>query len=148
MALIPHTIVPRSMLDMDKWAQPIGHGSNTLELFDPFDQLDHMMSRNLQWLHRPDFGFPTLPPVPQKYRIVVECAGFDPKSITTTIGDNKLVVTAHEEVKHDTDNFSVKEFKKTYELPNNAESDKLVSFMTPDGNLVLEVPLRGDYTYF
>lgn len=147
MSLISHSSIPRSMFDMDKWIQPFGHGTNTLELFDPFDQLDHMMSRNLQWLQRPDFGFPMLPLVPQKYRVVVDCAGFDPKSITTNVNNNKLVVSAHEEVKHDSDNFSVKEFKKTYELPPHSESDKLVSFMTPDGNLVLEVPLKETHAH-
>jgi len=85
---------------------------------------------------------PRLPTIPQKYRVSVDCAGFDPKSIKTEIHGRKLTVTAKEEHKVSSDNYSTKEFKKTYDLPENAETDKLVSFMTSHGNLICELPLK------
>lgn len=150
MALIPHGFFPRSAFDMDQWFKPVvphGAGHSTLDLFDPFDELDHMIGRNLQWLNKPDFlPMPLLPRVPQKYRITVDCVGFKPESIKTEVKGHKLIVTAREEVKHD-DDFSIKEFKKTYELPKHAEIEKLVSFMAPHGELVVEVPLKETDTH-
>jgi len=147
MSLIPHAFFPRSMFDMDQWfVKPQNYfgPSNTLDLFDPFDELDSTIGRNLQWLNKPEFLplMPVIPKVPQKYRIIVDCIGYNPKSIKTDVKDFKLTVYGREEVKHEGDDFSVKEFKKTYKLPEHAECDKLVSFMTSNGQLVIEVPLK------
>lgn len=147
MSLLPFGFMPRSMFDMDLWFRHprLGFGPSTLDLFDPFDELDQMMSRNLMWLHRPDFMRPLIdfPRFPHKYRVTVDCNGFNPKSIKTDIKGNKVTVSAHEEEKFNTDNYSVKEFRKTYELPLHAELDKLASFVTGNGQLVIETPLRN-----
>lgn len=134
------------MFDMDQWFHPGQHQGHptTLDLFDPFDELDHMIGRNLEWLSKPEFmQMPLMPRVPQKYRIVVDCHGYQPKSIKTEVHGDRLTVTGHEEVKHEgSDDFSVKQFKRTYRIPSHAESDKMVSFMTRHGQLVIEMPLR------
>lgn len=149
MALIPHNFFPRSMFDMDLWHHPVGGKQqqlalpNTLDLFDPFDELDHMVSRNLEWLNKPEFmGLPLVPRVPQKYRIVVDCHGYQPKSIKTEIKNDRLTVIGHEEVRHEGEDFQVKQFKRTYKIPPTCETDKLVSFMTRHGQLVIEIPMR------
>jgi len=143
MSLIPHGFFPRSAMDMDKWmSRPFGPLS-TLEAFDPFDELDHTLGRNMMWLNKPEFDMPMLPRVPQKYRITLDCVGYSPSAIKTDLKDNKLTVSAREEHKTpDTGDFSVKEFKRTYTLPPSAEGDKMVSFMTGDGQLCIEVPLK------
>ena len=125
------------MFQMDNWFKP------TLDLFDPFDNLDRMMSRNLQWLTRPSFiePLPLVPKIPEKYRVTVDCQGHDPKAIRTEFRDGKLIVSGRDEVKHSHDDYSIKEFKKTYKLPDNAEIDKLASFYA-NGQLVVEVPLK------
>jgi HSP20 family molecular chaperone IbpA len=133
------------MMDMDKWFHaPSVPGVSTLDLFDPFDELDHTIARNMQWLNKPDFMpmMPLMPRVPQKYRIIVDCVGYSPSSIKTDIVGKELVVTGREDVKQEGGDFSVKEFKKTYKLPENAECEKMVSFMTAHGELVIEVPLK------
>lgn len=133
------------MMDMDKWMTPYGGHLSTLEAFDPFDELDHMVGRNMQWLQRPDFmremGFGQ-PKVPQKYRVTLDCVGYSPNSIKTEWKGNQLTVSAREEERLETGDFSVKEFKKTYTMPPHAECDKMVSFMTGDGQLCIEVPLK------
>jgi len=141
MSLIPHGYFPRSAFDMDRWIDPSLGGPSTMDLFDPFDELDHMMSRNLQWLSRPDIPL-ALPSVPQKYRITLDCLGYSPASIKTDVKGNKLTVSGKEEIKDDRGDFHVKEFKKTYTLPAHAEADKLASFMTRNGQLVIEMPLK------
>lgn len=146
MALIPHNIFPRSMFDMDQWFHPHQphHQPSTLDLFDPFDELDHMIGRNLEWLNKPEFmRMPLMPRVPQKYRIVVDCHGYQPKSIKTEVNGDRLTVIGNEEVRHEGgEDFSVKQFKRTYRIPSHAETDKMVSFMTRHGQLVIEMPLH------
>jgi HSP20 family molecular chaperone IbpA len=144
MSLIPHGFFPRSMMDMDRWMTPFGGHLSTLEAFDPFDELDNMVGRNMQWLNRPDWltqGFGQSK-VPQKYRVTLDCVGYNPNSIKTEWKGNTLTVSAREEERSDTGDFHTKEFKKTYNMPPNCESDKMVSFMTGDGQLCIEVPLK------
>lgn len=158
MSLIPHSIIPRRMMDLDSWLnpfpmhpslmrsglmQPKWMGPTSLDLFDPFDELDNLMSQNIDWLHKPDF-VPLQPRVAQKYRVTVDCPGFQPQrnAIKTEVKDNKLIVTGREENKQSSGDYSVNEFKKTYDLPENAETDKMVSFMPMAGTLVVEVPLK------
>jgi HSP20 family molecular chaperone IbpA len=136
MALIRHSFLPRSMFDMDSWFRP------TLDLFDPFDEIDHMLGRNLEWLTIPSMLQVRQPKVPRKYRVSLNCAGYNPKSIKTEVKDGKLYINGKEEIKDENGDFSTKEFRKTYELPENAEIDKLVSFVTRQGQLVVEVPLK------
>jgi len=144
MALLPHSHFPRSMFDMDKWFHQNVPGISTLDLFDPFDELDHQIAKNMQWLNRPEFMpmMPLMPRVPQKYRVVCDCVGYAPSSIKTEVVGHDLIVSGREDVKLEGGDYSVKEFKKTYRLPENAETDKLVSFMTAHGELVVEVPLK------
>ena len=147
MALIPHNMFPRSMFDMDQWFHPQDQkhqaGPNSLDLFDTFDELDHMIGRNFEWLNKPEFmNMPLMPRVPQKYRIVVDCHGYKPASIKTEISGLRLTVGGNEEVKHEGEDFQVKQFKRTYNLPPNCETDKMASFMTRHGQLVIEMPLR------
>ncbi len=44
----------------------------------------------------------------------------------------------------DIDDYAIKQFKKTYKLPENADTNKLVSFMTSNGRLVIEIPLKNE----
>ena len=64
---------------------------------------------------------PMLPRVPQKYRIVCDCVGYTPSCVKTEIVGHDLIVHGREDVKTPTGDFSVKEFKRTYRLPDNCE---------------------------
>jgi len=132
---------------MDYWLEPLNndnYGLSTLDLFDPFDELDRMIGRNFNWLSIP-FNLEQQPKVPNKYRVILDCFGYSPQSIKTEIKDNQLIVTGNEgnSAKLDED-FQMKQFRKTYKLPSNTENDKLVSFMTTNGKLVIEIPLKED----
>jgi HSP20 family molecular chaperone IbpA len=134
------------MFDMNDWYRP------TLDMFDPFDDLDRMMSRNLTWLDRPRFldynSYGSQ--VPQKYRVSLDCSGYNQESIKTDVKNGKLVITGMEGSRkgkkdggdQSDDDYSVREFKKSFKLPENVEVDKLVSFMTSNGQLVVEIPLK------
>lgn len=105
MSLLPYDIFPRSMFssDIDDWfRQPLmspysrlPSPLSRLDIFDPFDELDNLISGNLRWLNRPEFltrNLPLIPRVPRKYRISCDCAGFSADSVKTEIQKNKLIV--------------------------------------------------------
>ena len=121
--------------------------SSTLEEFDPFDELDRQLGRNLTWIDKPlELNvWPIIPSVPQKYRITMNCTGYSPESIQTELRDNNktLWINGNEQFKGDTDNISNKTFRKTYTLPDNIDAEKMLSFMTGDDRLVVEFPLKG-----
>ena len=75
-------------------------------------------------------------------RITFNCGGYSPKSIKTDVYGTKVVISGKEEARIDGENYSVKEFKRSYELPVNADSERLASFMAPNGQLLIEVPLK------
>jgi HSP20 family molecular chaperone IbpA len=164
-SLIPFSFFPRRMFDMDNWlptstlapslstfASPLSTFTSplsTLDFFDPFDELDRMMSRNLQWIDRPESLLaPLMPTVPHKYRITVDVPGFNADSIKTEIKDNQqgqkqLFVYANEESgQQGGDDYSKRELHKTFSLPNNIDYDKMVSFMAPGGRFVVEYPIK------
>jgi HSP20 family molecular chaperone IbpA len=93
------------------------------------------------------------PRVPRKYRITVNCSGFSPSSIKTRISDDKskLIVQAQEglaseEIKNKgpEEDYNTREFRRTFKLPSNVNSDELVSFMTSNGTLVIEIPYKTE----
>lgn len=105
------------------------------------------MGRNFLWLNKPDFMKPSGPKVPEKYRITIDCTGYNVDSIKTELSKDKskLIVTGREGHKnHGDEDYYLNEFKKTYNLPKNAESEKMVSFLTSNGQLIIEVPLKLD----
>lgn len=146
MSLIPHTFLPRSMFDMDMWRQPQFGLPSTLDIFDPFDNLDRSLARNFQWLNNPFANTLQSVIVPQKYRIIVDCEGFGANSIKIDLSDDKrkLVVSGTEEFKENEENYTEKKFHRTFMLPDNIQSDQMASFMTDDNQLVIEFPLKQE----
>lgn len=142
MSLIP-SFFPKTPFNWDPMY------NRTLDLFDPFNEIDQALNKNLHWFLKPDImgEQAVFPRVPQKYRITVDCAGFSPPSIKTELSDNnqRLTVSAHEESRTEgSEDFHLRQFKKTYTLPKNAYAEQMASFMTGDGQLVIEVPLREE----
>ena len=76
----------------------------------------------------------------------MDCTGFNETSINTQIKDSTLIVEGAEgdPSKKGIDDFSYKEFKRTFELPPNVIRNRMVSFLTNQGILVIEFPFRDD----
>jgi len=120
-----------------------------LDLFDPWSDFDHFpQSSAFRWINQPVHlnrrpSQPILPPVQQeKCRFQLNVAGFNPDSIKTKVEDNKIVVAAKQEDR-DGDDYHVRELKKSYALPEYADVNNVVSFVTPNNMLVIEVPVRN-----
>lgn len=107
------------------------------------------MSRNLSWLNVPEF-MRNLPPIeplfPKKFRVTTDISGFNPNSIKTEVSNDKkkLIICGQEgeQKKAGEEDYSMREFRKSYNLPENAQTDKLISFVTANNKLVVEVPLE------
>jgi hypothetical protein len=92
--------------------------------------------------------------MPQKFRILIDCSCCDPKTLKThikTINDQKhLIVCADEKKKITTIKKSdtschvtcTTKFKRTYTLPKQVDVNKMISFVTPNGQFVVEFPLQ------
>ncbi len=55
MSLVPHSFFPRSQFDMDRWVSPLKNVHSTLDLFDAFDELDHV--RDLDIFYNKIFNY-------------------------------------------------------------------------------------------
>jgi HSP20 family molecular chaperone IbpA len=146
MISVPHSLFPRSLFGSDTWHND---SPSTLDFFDAFDELDHNISKNLDWLSKPEF-MPQcmMPKVPQKYRIVFNVAGYSPKSITTEAKGHRVLIQGKEKETSEkgTSDFSTKEFKRTFNIPPQSIVEKMVSFIT-GSQLVIEVPLHETSTH-
>jgi HSP20 family molecular chaperone IbpA len=121
-------------------------GTTALDLFDPFNEIDRLANRSIRWLNEPSILPSRLmsPLIPQKFRISLDCSGYNENSIKTEVKGNLLKISAKEggEAQKGKGDYNIREFSKTYDLPEYVDSKKLVSFMTNDGTLVVEFPWK------
>lgn len=138
MSIVP-TFFPRKMFDMDLWSRPRTLGLSTLDLFDPFDELDRLMSKNILWVNHPELMTDLLsiaPRVPEKYRITINCGDYDASMIKTNVEGGRLTVTFNK-------GNGSKTFETVYDLPAYVDDKKLVSFIT-NGMMVIEFPVKEE----
>jgi len=156
MSTVPYTSWPRSAFFTQPWstspAMPVASF-----WWDPFDELDLSLFETtmpswIQWLNKPEWlatspsAAPVCPSkkVLQKWRAVVDISGFTwpLKNIKVEIKpNNKLWIWGKEEVKESEENIWFKEIKKSFDMPQNVEAEKFVSWIW--GNLlIVEVPIK------
>ena len=74
--------------------------------------------------------------------------GFNPKSIKVEYVGRKVHITGKEEYRGGAEDYSVKDFKKCYDVPQTVEIEKLVCFMTYTGFLVIEFPCEFYFSVY
>jgi len=81
--------------------------------------------------------------VAQKFRVACDCRGFSPESIKAELAaDGKKLVVSGREKNGDDEQYTLNEFRRKFDVPDNADTSKLKSFMTPAGLYVIEMPLN------
>ncbi|CAF1356236.1 unnamed protein product [Didymodactylos carnosus] len=134
---------------------------NDFELFDPWMDLDLNMPKSFRWINQPkhhqhhrqqeDKIAPALLPPPssahgEKYRVKLDISGFDPETIKTKIDARHLVVEAKRK-SHSSNSNDNKALEKRYDLPEHvyehADAEHLVSYVTPNNILIVEIPIRN-----
>jgi len=142
---LPVSHFPRHLFDFENFLGP------SLDLFDPFDEIDlasHRMQNTLQWLQDPPRFQRELCPVTghkkrphsDKFRVTLDVTGYKPEDLSVKVVGRKLYIDGKQELR-DGEDFSVKEMRKTYDLPENASFEHMTSFLTAKGLLVVEFPL-------
>jgi len=142
---LPVSHLPRHLFDFENFFGP------SLDSFDPFDEMDlasHRMQDALQWLHDPPRLQRELCPVTghkkrphsDKFRVTLDVTGYKPEDLSVKVIGRKLFIDGKQEFR-DGEDFSTKEMRKAYDLPENASLEHMTSFLTAKGTLVVEFPL-------
>jgi HSP20 family molecular chaperone IbpA len=61
-----------------------------------------------------------LPALSEKFRVQLNVAGFNPDTIRTRVEGRKVIVDAKQEDRQGEGDYSIREIRKTYELPEHA----------------------------
>lgn len=61
-----------------------------------------------------------IPALSEKFRVQLNVAGFNPDTIRTRVEGRKVVVEAKQEDRQSQGDYSIREIRKTYELPEHA----------------------------
>jgi len=136
---------PRHLFDFENFFGP------SLDLFDPFDETDlasHRMQTALQWLQDPPRLQRELCPVTghkkrphsDKFRVTLDVTGYRPEDLSVKVIGRKLYIDGKQDHREGED-FTLREMRKTYDLPENASFEHMTSFLTAKGTLVVEFPL-------
>ena len=132
-----------------------------LDLFDPWNDFDIFPTaltarpHAFRWVNQPQrlahsksqSGQPVSPSSPaphaEKFRVQLNVAGFSPESVKTRVDGRKVIVEAKQEDRQNDGDFSIREIRKSYDLPEHADASQLASYVTPNNMLVIEVPIRN-----
>jgi HSP20 family molecular chaperone IbpA len=128
-----------------------------LDFFDPWRDLDTFPTalairpNAFRWINEPlrlALGQRSAPgtsgaPLPEKFRVQLNVAGFNPETIKTKVEGRKVIVEAKQEDRQKDGDYNIRELRKTYELPEHADASRLASYVTPNNVLVIEVPINN-----
>ena len=100
-----------------------------LDLFDPWRDFDTFptaldtLPNAFRWVNQPQrltYNGPqsTLPS--EKFRVQLNVAGFDPKTINTKVEGRKVIVEAKQEDRQSDGDYNIRHLRKSYELPEHA----------------------------
>jgi HSP20 family molecular chaperone IbpA len=144
-----------------------------LDCFDPWENSDShptrvvIVPKSFHWVNEPQphtahqRHHPAKRSVPhaQKFRVQLNVAGYDPKTIKTRVEGQKVIIEAKQEERQSDGDFHVREFRKSYPLPEHAgqsnllrsspvstssllDVEHLTSYVTPNHMLLIEIPIR------
>lgn len=143
----------------DSFDQLVG---DQLDFFDPwhdFEKLSldsHVKSGSFRWIHQPQRSTNTLslpindekprqparqPTNTKKFRLLVNINGFDPQTVSTRIDGQRVIIEGKQEDRPDVDNYQIQTLNKIFDLPDYTDLDHLISYITPNSMVVIEVPI-------
>ncbi|UJR19019.1 hypothetical protein I4U23_022149 [Adineta vaga] len=81
----------------------------------------------------------------ENFSIQVDITGYDRNAIKTKIEDDKLIVEAKYEDRQQDDDFTLRQFRKTYPLPKHVDPTRMTTRVTSDNKmLIIEIPNRNN----
>ncbi|CAF3372217.1 unnamed protein product [Rotaria socialis] len=120
---------------------------NQLAFFDPwkdYKATEMILPSSFRWINEPlCFTRRRLKSrLNENFRVQINVDGFNPETIQTKIEGKKLIVQAKHEDRQADGDFNYREMRKSYDLPEHADMNNVVSFVTSNNMLVIEVPIR------
>ena len=79
----------------------------------------------------------------EKFRVQVDVTGFQPENIRTQVEGRQIVVEARHEDRENEGNYTRREIRRIYDLPEQADATQLTSQVGANNTLMIEVPLRS-----
>ncbi|CAF1240645.1 unnamed protein product [Adineta ricciae] len=76
----------------------------------------------------------------EKFCVHVNIRGFDQESVKMKVENGKLIVEANQEDRQDDEEYTIRQFKRTYQIPKQADPSRLTSRMVSDNILLIEAP--------
>ncbi|CAF2514069.1 unnamed protein product [Rotaria sp. Silwood2] len=138
-----------------------------LDFFDPWYDFDtfpsalSIRSNAFRWINEPNrlthsssnksdggnyLTSASRSPNAEKYRVQLNVAGFNPETIKTNVEGRNVIVEAKQEDRQADGDYNIRELRKTYELPEHANTKRLASYVTPNNMLIIEVPIENPET--
>jgi HSP20 family molecular chaperone IbpA len=131
-----------------------------LDFFDPWYDLNTspttlvIVPNNFRWINEPErltraqgggrqADQASRAPHSQKFRVQLNVAGFNPETINTKVEGRKVIVEAKQEDRQPDGDYNIRQLRKSYELPEHADANRLASYVTPNHILVIEVPIQN-----
>jgi len=121
--------------------------SPVFDIVSPLEDINELVDQSLRWypsmqkgrqlIQRREWKTPQVlrgQKLPQKYRIVIDCKGFNPNTLKTSIKcvqDNKHLII-YSDIKKGV------QFKRSFTLPKEVETKKVKKFVTPNKQFVVE----------
>jgi len=121
--------------------------SPVLDIVSPLEDINALVDQGIRWYPGMQKGRQLIqqrgwktPKVlrgqklPQKYRIVIDCKGFNPNTLKTSlkcVQDNKHLII-YSDIKKGV------QFKRSFTLPKEVETKKMKKFVTPNKQFVVE----------
>ena len=112
-----------------------------LDFFDPWRDFDtfptalSFSSLPFRWINQPARHAVASPqgsqgspkPNAEKFRVQLNVAGFNPETINTRVDGRKVIVEAKQEERQPDGDYSIREIRKSYDLPEHAGKYSIVS---------------------
>jgi HSP20 family molecular chaperone IbpA len=129
-----------------------------LDFFDPWRDFDTFPTaltirpNSFRWVNQPQQSThshtntepkSSAPPHSEKFRVQLNVAGFNPATIKTRVEGRKIIVEAKQEDRQPDGDYQIREIRKSYELPQHADANRLASYVTPNNLLVIEAPIQN-----
>jgi len=78
----------------------------------------------------------------EKFRLQVDVTGFHPDNIKTNVDGRQIVVEARHEDRENEGNYTRREIRRIYDLPEHADGNQLTSRVGANNTLMIEVPIK------
>ncbi|UJR21304.1 hypothetical protein I4U23_024394 [Adineta vaga] len=132
---------------------PVGRCfGDQLDFFDPWNDLNatpptrFIVPETVHWINKPkqqNNNHTARVTNLEKFRVQYNVAGFNLETMKTRVEGKKIIIEAKQEDRQPDGDYSIREVRKSCPLPEHADADHLVSYVTRNHVLVIEVPIKN-----